>query len=713
MKPLCSLLVLAFLLPLVATAQTFDDAKKKVEMRFEPAEAKPGQTVTLTIEVLLNEGWYTYAVFQPDKGAKSAATKIELPKSGDLIFVEDVQDPAGFKSKAEPDLDIKDQRYYPGGTTWQIKAVVSPKAKPGMQEIALPRMLVTCCKKEPDGKEFCIRTKTLMLTAGLKILEGPAVPVDPKYKDAVDAVLAAPAEPKKDVPEGKKENPSKSEVSSDEVEKIDVGRLIGRDSNYVADIKAAQDMLPQDVKGKYSSPQGSDSGFVALILTALFWGLVTLLTPCVFPMVPITVSYFLKQGEKKLHNPLVMATVYTLTIIVVLGVAALFFLATFRELSVDPWMNLALGLLFVFFALSLFGMYDIVLPSFLVRFTASRERKGGFGGVIFMALSFSIVSFTCVAPFLGGFAGMAASGQYSKIQLAAAAAAFAGAFAAPFFFLALFPSLLKKLPKSGGWMNTIKVVMGFLELAAALKFFRTAELRWSIPTFLFTYDFVLSLWVVILILSGLYLLSLYRLPHDEPLEHIGVPRMLFGVVSIGIGLYLIPGLLANGRDKQRPTGIIYAWVDAFLLPEPSTEELAWSGDLRGVIEDARAKSDAVFIDFTGVTCTNCRLNEKNVFPLPKIKENLKKYRLVQLYTDTVPPQLYESAPSEKQRKLDAAANLVLQQKIFGNEQLPLYVILKPVPGPKGSPVQILGVYGEGKINEVSKFEEFLRDGLKK
>jgi thiol:disulfide interchange protein len=256
--------------------------------------------------------------------------------------------------------------------------------------------------------------------------------------------------------------------------------------------------------------------------------------------------------------------------------------------------------------------------------------------------------------------------------------------------LALFPSLLKKLPKSGSWMNTVKVVMGFLELAAALKFFRNAELRWSIPPVLFTYDFVLSMWIVLLVLAGLYLLNFYRLPHDEPQEHIGVQRLLVGFVSISIGLYLLPGLFAaSNHEKQRPAGTIYAWVDAFLLPEPSSAEivgggeLAWSADLLHAIEDSRSTGKVVLVDFTGVTCTNCKLNEKNVFPKPAVKELLGQFRLVQMYTDTIPPEFYESSPDESKRDKDARTNLDFQRKAFGTEQLPLYTLLKPEPGVKG------------------------------
>jgi thiol:disulfide interchange protein DsbD len=705
MKRLWMGIAVGLLLPLAAPAQTFTDAVKKVEGRFEPAEAKPGQTVKFLLSIELNEGWYTYPTAQPDSAIASTVNKIDLPPPGDVIFVEPVKDPAGFHTTEIPDLNVKEKRYYTDKVTWEFTAVVSPKAAPGSKKITLKKVSVLVCvkKKKPDGtyEEKCLVPKTVPVAAELKIVEG-SVPVDAKYKEIVEKALGGtPPQLKKDGTQEPTEGPKS------------VGLRIAKDRDYQLDMEEVRKMLPK--------VETTNKGFIGFVVTAMFWGAITLLTPCVFPMVPITVSFFLKQGEKKQHNPLVMALVYTLTIIVVLGIAAMFFLSFFRKLSVDPWMNVGLGLLFIVFAMSLFGMFDIVLPSFLVRFTSSRESKGGYAGVIFMALSFSIVSFTCVAPFLGGFAGMAASGNFSDTQLAIGALAFAGTFAAPFFLLALFPSLLKKLPKSGGWMNTIKVVMGFLELAAALKFFRNAELRWTIPPVLFTYDFVLAMWIIILFLTGAYLLNLYRLPHDEPQEHIGVSRMLFAFLTLSIGLYLLPGLFSAGHgERQRPGGTIYAWVDAFLLPEPSAAEvvggsgdLVWSGDLRRVIEDARATGEVVLIDHTGVTCTNCKLNEKQVFPRPEVKELLKKFRLVQIYTDTIPPEFYETPPDKDKRDRDAETNLEFQRKAFGTEQLPLYVLLKPEPGVKGGPVKIIAIYDEGKINSEASFVEFLKKGLVK
>src|SRR5262249_9670782 len=183
-------------------------------------------------------------------------------------------------------------------------------------------------------------------------------------------------------------------------------------------------------------------------------------------------------------------------------------------------------------------------------------------------------------------------------------------FASPFFVLALFPALLKKMPKSGSWLNTVKVVMGFLEFAAALKFFRSSELVLLDKPVLFTYDLVLGLYVALALLCGLYLLGVYRLPHDSPQEHVSVPRLLFSMAFLGLGFYLMPGLFKSGeaRANQRPNGAIFAWLDSFLLPD-GRSHLPWTGDLDQGLKEALAQGKRVFVDFTGVTCTNCSINQ--------------------------------------------------------------------------------------------------------
>jgi thiol:disulfide interchange protein DsbD len=379
-------------------------------------------------------------------------------------------------------------------------------------------------------------------------------------------------------------------------------------------------------------PKGDASGLVAFILQGIGWGAISLLTPCVFPMIPITVSFFLKQSEKQHHNALGMALVYSATIVLVLTAGAVLLLRFFQELSQYGSTNLVLGCLFLFFALSLFGMYEIRLPTTLANFTSARESRGGLLGTVFMALTFTIISFTCVAPFLGGFAGINVQSR-AWYEIVLGGLAFSVTFAAPFFLLALFPTLLRQMPKSGSWMNALKVVMGFLELAAALKFLRAAELLSAGRAQFLTYDFVLGMYIALAILCGLYLLGLYRLPHDHDVpEHLGVPRLLFSLVFLSLAFYLMPALFKHGTgEPQRPTGTVFAWLDAFLLPEPpeivtvgvpansnsaepralsaerspvgtpDSAPLAWVGNLQKGLQIARDQGRLVFIDFTGLT----------------------------------------------------------------------------------------------------------------
>ena len=462
-----------------------------------------------------------------------------------------------------------------------------------------------------------------------------------------------------------------------------------------------------------NSKNGTE-GLLAFALQGMFWGAISLVTPCVFPMIPITVSYFLKQSEKTNHRPVAMAVVYSLTIVIVLTIAAVALLSFFRLLSVHPAMNFGLGCLFVFFSLSLLGMYEIELPSGLAHFTSSKQGQGGMVGTIFMALTFTIVSFACVAPFLGGFGGTASGSNLTFLHRLLGGFAFSVTFASPFFLLALFPGMLKKLPKSGNWLNSVKVVMGFLELAAAIKFFRAGELVLFPEPLIFTYDFSMPITVIIALCCGLYLLGFLQLPHDMPSEHTSVPGVVLGCLFLAFGLYLTPALLKLKEDgsRLRPSGMIFAWVDSFLLPEEN-DDLPFIGDLNRGLEEAKKQNKMVFIDFTGVTCTNCKINEANVFPIKDVHELLKKFVLVQLYTDRVPDKLY--SPEERsafqgsatKQRADANKNLDFQKLKFDTEQLPLYVIVKPDP----SGFVEVARYDEGKINDVSAFVKFLRSGL--
>jgi thiol:disulfide interchange protein len=664
--------------------RSFDAAVTKIEAITDVKEAEPGETIKVKVTVELSDGWHTYPTKQVDPQAQSQVTKFTGPEGPAKLG--SIEDPAGFIAKPELDINIQELRYYEKSVTWVIPVIINADAKPGVIDVAPKTIKLLAC-----DEMGCLPPRSIPLSAKLtvKATTGRAIPPTAK--------IDAPTPKSIEVVNTPKEEPRSVAFRLDPVR------------NYEQEMKSIADKLPK--------PDAANAGFWTFIFTAIFWGGITILTPCVFPMVPITVSVFLKQAEKH-HSLLKMATIYTLTIIIVLGSSAIALLSTFSALAINPWTNVLLGILFVVFALSLFGMFELRMPSFLTSAVGSREGSGGVMGIIFMAISFTLVAFTCVAPFLGGFSGMAASGNFSTFQLAMGGLAFSTAFASPFFVLALFPALLKKLPKSGSWMTTMKVVMGFLEVAAALKFFRTAELRWSIPPVFFTYDLVLALWIALLFIAGLYLLGVFKMDHDDELHGIGSIRLMFAFFAIGLGVYLMPGLFSNGKERQRPAGGIYAWVDAFLLPEPSAAEiiapdkegLVWSADLKKALDAAKAENKHVFIDFTGVTCTNCKLNEKTAFTQVEIKELLKQYQLVQLYTDTVPEVFYTSPPGLDRQDQDALINRKFQMKSFGSEQLPLYIVLKP--NTDGS-YAVVGQYTEGKINNLEGFKNFLRESLPK
>jgi thiol:disulfide interchange protein len=659
-------------------------------------EFRRGETIQVVITGIPAPGFHTYPMKQNDNpkarpfvsrlGYKNSAPGLEP-----LAPVIESPPMLATQETVGPILE------YEAPFTWMQEVLVLPEAAPGTSNLRVQINATVC------DVRGC-QPMTITFDLPIEVSPSPPAELTADLKQRLAAALAAKA-------------PKGGDTSSPAAGTAKALPISDDEEQY----KASMDKLADELQTT-SSAQNNATGLLAFILAGVFWGGVSLITPCVFPMIPITVSFFLKQSEKQHYRPVTMALVYCGTIIVVLTIAAVALLSFFRWLSVNPIMNFALGGLFIFFALSLFGMYEIELPSGLARFTSSREGKGGLLGTMFMALTFTIVSFACVAPFLGGFGGTAGGGDLNLSHRILGGLAFAVTFASPFFVLALFPNLLKKMPKSGSWLNSVKVVMGFLELAAALKFFRAGELVLLASPTLFTYDLVLGTWIAICLLCGLYLLGFYRLPHDTPLDHLGVPRMLFGLAFLSLGFYLLPAQFkvnAEG-EAQRPNGTIYAWIDSFLLPEPGKSELPWSGNLKGVLDEARAeqaqtgKPQLVFVDFTGETCTNCKINEKTVFSKPDIRPVFQKYHLVQLYTDKVPNKFYSGALRSRfgsdvsRQHDDARANLLFQKKAFGTEQLPLYVILEPRPDGK---VEVVAKYEEGKINDEAAFAQFLKGPL--
>jgi thiol:disulfide interchange protein DsbD len=620
-----------------------------------PQEARRGETVKLTITGKPRPGYHSYPLTQ--RTADQAEVTLKYEETTGLKPLQPVTESAPEFVEEETGVYLEHKRPF----TWSQDILILPDAKPG------PALLRFRIKTQVCDAQHC-------------------VPYQQRLEQTIDVSTAPPVE-----------------LSAQIRERLN------------APEPAVKIVTPSGA-GAGASSTGQSSGLLAFILAGVFWGAVSLVTPCVFPMIPITVSFFLKQSEKQHHRPVTMALAYCSTIVVVLTIAAVALLSFFRWLSINPVMNFGLGALFVFFALSLFGMYEIELPSGLARFTSAREGKGGLVGTMFMALTFTIISFACVAPFLGGFGGTAATADMGWSHRILGGLAFSATFASPFFLLALFPNLLKRLPKSGSWLNSVKVVMGFLELAAALKFLRAGELILLPQPALFTYDFVLGIYVALCLLCGLYLLNVYRLPHDTPAEHLSVPRMLVSALFLSLGLYLMPALFKykSEGENQRPAGVVFAWLDSFLLPDDIKSDLPWTGDLKAGLREALAKHQLVLVDFTGETCTNCKLNERYIFPQQDVKSLMLQYVLVQLYTDKVPNKYY--APEElaqfgsgtARQRADAAANEELESREFNDTRLPLYVILKPKDN---GTYEVVARYEEGKINNKNAFAQFLKKPL--
>ncbi len=644
------------LVPAVGFAQPDPNANGngKIAVEIMPSMAARGEVVTVRFTVTPNPGCTTYPFF-PTKEQTSKNTYLSDARDP-LVYLAPPVDPTdGLKEKRDRTTFKSEGMVYEKAVTWEVKAVVDPKAAPGPGPIKLKAFHVQLCKTN------CETTKGL--TAAFEITDAPAKEVPAEFRDLVAARQATP---------------SGSAVAT--------------------------------TGGGLSAQE-----FAVFLGQAAFWGLVSLVTPCVFPMIPITVSLFLKQSNQSAGGAVKLAAVYCATIVLVLGLGAWLALGAFVQLSRAPLTNVLLAVMLLVFACSLFGWFDIRLPNFLLKGADAGRKKGGLLGTVFGAVAFSIVSFTCVAPFLGGFAGLSANPNFQWYHLLLGGLTFGTAFAAPFFLLALFPSMMKKLPRAGGWMDTVKAIMGFLELAAAFKFARTAELLWNDPTVYFTYDVCLAAFAVISAACGLYLLGLFRLPHDDADRgKLHVLQLLLSLGFLGFALYLVPGLFHQpGGENQRPKGIVFAWVDSFLLPDTKKALRDLDGEVKRIsTELAAGRTPAkrfIFVDFTGKTCTNCKLNEENVFPLPQVKGLLDQYTLVKLYTDDVPEVLYDGTPPPPaERRAEADRNDQLLSDKFGTRQLPTYVILEPQAS--GEP-KVVGIYREGLINDVPAFVKFLQEPL--
>ena len=409
--------------------------------------------------------------------------------------------------------------------------------------------------------------------------------------------------------------------------------------------------------------EAEERGLLAFVLLAVAFGLAALATPCVFPMIPITVSFFAKQHGSE-RSGLATAIAYCVGIVgtftgVGLFAAALFGASGIQRFAANPWVNIGIAVIFLVLAASLMGYFELALPSGLVNRSSVISRRGGILGAILMGLTFTLTSFTCTMPFVGTLLASTAQGHW--FWPAIGMMAFSTAFALPFFLLALFPRLIRSLPRSGGWLVIVKGFMGFIEIAAAIKFLSNADLVWQ--AHLLTRTAFLATWAVIFVLSGLYLLGLFRVGHGHA-KNPGTTRKGVAALMIATGVYFGSAISGAPLGPLQP----YAPPPGYEFGHSPSANGDWLLAYDMALGQARLQNRPVFVDFTGYTCTNCRWMEENIFTLPEVKNQLARFVRVELYTDGT------NQASERNRDLE--------QKLFGTVALPLYAIVDPTGKPE-------------------------------
>lgn len=630
-------LILSWILLFILSTAVFtqNPVKWSLESEVKDKKIKPGKVYKIKLLAEIEEGWHLYALEQPEGGP--IATTVKLPPKSDFAISGNVTSNEPI-IQFDPNFGI-DTKFFKNNAEFKVPLKTDKELT--YKEVALDVRHQLCTDK------LCLPPKNTRVT-----FEG--------FKDVRKSTLFKSS-----------------------------GINIRNADNSV--INFGQTTTEQPIWS-----------FIWLAITL---GALSLLTPCVFPMIPITVSYFTKNSAGSRIKSFKLALVYSLGIVAtftLLGMLLAFFIgaAGINLFAANPWVNILIAAIFLFFALNLFGFYEITIPtSVLTKLDTLTRAKEGEGsayiGALLMGLAFTITSFTCTSPFIGTILVSTSQGEW-KMPLIGSLA-FSIIFTLPFFVLALVPQFVSQLPKSGGWLNSVKVVMGFLEIAAALKFLSNVDLVWT-TLFntsrgeinygtIFSRETVLILWVIISIAIVLYVLGVFKFKFDSPVKKITILRILFASCFLGLSFYLVTGILGRRLGE----------LESFLPPKNAkssfnvlgnqNEKLEWIvNDFEKALLKARVENKKVFVDFTGYTCTNCRWMETNMFTLPEVRNELEKYVLVSLYTDGEGEIYY------KQQQF--------QEKTFKTVALPFYAIFDA----NGKPTATFA----GLTRNSNEFVDFLR-----
>ncbi|MEO6807881.1 MAG: protein-disulfide reductase DsbD domain-containing protein [Isosphaeraceae bacterium] len=672
-----------------------DMERNPTEVRFttaiEPAEVPPGGTATLRISANLEPGWHIFATTQEGEGGQK--TTFDPFETSGLKVVGDWTPSRAPTLKTEfLGTALLEQQYFEDEVTWSAPVQVPEGVDAGRKLIQVQASFQVC------SDQFCKPGRLTLPEAVLAVAldAAPTAPVS-----AAPEIAAAP-----EVPASKKAVPEVAAASASAAPKTEIEKSL-------------------------------QQGIIPFLLLSIGAGLLALVMPCVWPMVPITVNFFVKQGHAKNGGSTTgLAITYCLSIIGIFTLVGVLFSAAFgasaaQNLATSPWLNAFVAALFLTFGLSLLGLFEFRLPSFLMNASSHGESRGGLLGVVFMALTLTITSFTCTFPVVGGLLVMAATGNY--LYPVIGLATFATVLALPFFLLALAPGLMARMPKSGDWMNAVKVVGGLVEMGAAFKFINNVELGMgTIPEDCwFNAPTVLTIWVVLSLVSGIYLLGLFRTDHDHGDVKVGPGRLVIGSLFVFLALFLAPALFGRPPKSQIWDRLIVGLLppdidslkaipaggggvvaegqarhatstkpDEAVRQQTSFHGVPWGWSYEAALEQSKAENRPVLIDFTGVYCTNCRQMEQAVMPRPEVVGQLQEFVTVQLYTDIVP---IKSLSVDDREEL-ATANQLLEATLVKETTNPFYVALSPSG-------EILGTLGG--YREPSVFVKFLKDALDK
>ncbi len=684
MKKLFSILLLVFV-TLAVQAQIHQPVKWKIKLE-DSKTAEKEIVFTATIE----KGWHLYDMNLPEGGPVSTSFTFETLQGAELIGqpVSNIKPTVVYDEQFAMDL-----RWFPGAVTFTQKVkILDPKKFKIEGEVEFMVCNDETCLP-PDRESFAFDSKNTKLTLPA---EAPVVEKEDVTKEQPDTNLV--------VEEGKTLTTPDPDAKEEKVivnpEKI---------TNALTNDAALWTPVIDELKAfGDTTVTATDTSWLFIFFAGFLGGLIALLTPCVWPMIPMTVSFFLKRTKDR-KKAIRDALTYGLSIIVIylvmgLLITGIFGASALNDLSTNAIFNIIFFLLLVVFAISFFGAFEMVLPaSWTTKLDSKADSTTGILSIFFMSFTLVLVSFSCTGPIIGTLLVQAAS-MGTAVGPAIGMFGFALALSIPFSLFAIFPNMLQSMPKSGGWLNSVKVVLGFLELALALKFLSVADLAYGWR--LLDREVFIVLWIVIFVLLGFYLLGKIKFSHDSDVKYVSVPRLFMAIISFGFAVYMVPGLWGAPLKS----------ISAFAPPLYTQDFSLYDDEVHAAYDDyesgmAKAKllNKPVMIDFSGFGCVNCRKMEASVWTDPKVKQILENdYVLITLMVDdkTKLPHPIEIEEHGKVRKLKTIGDKwsYLQRSKFGANAQPFYILLND----EGKPLGPSYAFNE----DVSKYIQFLENGLK-